>query len=70
MHLTNNVFRFYTYCASDYIVKDESKVECIFGHFIYLKYTTCTSYFIMKQDAEVMQSNTKSPTGVHRPFIK
>ena len=23
-----------------------------------------------KQDAVVLQSNTKSPTGVHRPFIK
>ena len=25
---------------------------------------------IHKQDAVVLQSNTKSPSGVHRPFIK
>ena len=27
-------------------------------------------YHMLEQDAVVLQSNTKSPTDIHRPFIK
>ena len=34
------------------------------------KINKCINKCINKQDAVVLQSNIKSPTGVHRPFIK
>ena len=37
----------------------------------YLKNVHCENLELFKkQDAVVLQSNTKSPTGVHWPFIK